>query len=156
MKTNRLFSIVMTISLGAILFSACSSEPTPIPLTSADMPIPGREISHADAALAGKMFVPWPMQDDSFTEGPYRRYTIETNEEGALTGFTIYSLGLPNVDSSSLKSTYETELGRSGWEIDDDFGGDAYVGFSWTRGNQAYIVVVHEASGYLYTFLLNK
>ena len=155
MKASVVFPRVMAITLLAVtLIAACGSGPALVPVTADEIAVPpgATEITAADASQSGALFMPWSFKGDAFTEGPYRRYKIETSET-SLTGFKIYVL--TSVDSSSIKAFYETELSKSSWKRADDFGGDSYTSFALTREQQAFLVVVHQ-KGYMYTFLLNK
>jgi hypothetical protein len=153
MKTYQTFKTIV-VAVSVIILSACGSKPTPPPINAADIPAPpGMDrCSPAIAALRGGLFAPWSQQDNNFTEGPYKRYKIETSDKGALTGWNVYRSS--NVDPNTIETFYKMSLGTSSWERGKDFGKNDYKGFAWIRGKQAILVVVR--GEFVQVLLLNK
>lgn len=155
-KMSMLFLTLLLIA-GMV---GCSSQdllqPEDIPTSAL-----AEEVPHAKAW--NLIFFPWPMENDSFTEGPYKGYKIYSND-GTLSGYRIYKhINQGSFRPEDIESHYEKKLverwqpEEERWQRLDNLD-VTYNGWVWQRGKQVFLVVCanDENVKSFHTYLLNK
>jgi hypothetical protein len=153
-KAFSLFSFMLTAILLTLILEGCGKSLEPVSANSIALYNGGDTISQASAFEKGLPMTVWGFQGSELTSGPFKGWEIYT-EDGSFTGLKEYMISSDS--ASSIKDFYDNELSDE-WSEGKDINEDGYSGFSWKRGNQAFVAVIVEANStyVLITYLLNK